>query len=89
MLGDKIQEELDYELDKKLEAQVIEAVNWASRIKLKIEQEFYVVGFSEKTKTYICKKVKNKNEAYNIVTKNKLTNYIFAENVFKKFNMED
>lgn len=89
MLGDVLQEELDYELDKKLEAQVIETVNWASRAKITIEQEFYVIGFNEKTKTYICKKVRNKNEAYEIVTKNKLNNYVFAENVFKKFNMED
>lgn len=90
MLGDKIDEEIFYEKEKKLEAKFIKTVELASTIinKLKIKKKpLYVVGFNPKKHIYRCSRVKNLNEAYELIKKDKLTSYILTDYIMQKFNI--
>lgn len=87
MLGDKINEELEYERYKELSEKFIAGANIALAMMntaKKLNQPFYIVYLSNRRKSMFWEKVKNKEEAYNIIKREKAEKYIFCENIFRE-----
>lgn len=89
MLGDTLPEEIEYEKEEQIVDHVKDILAWTTVLhKLaKIQKPFYVIGFNAKKKIKICQEVKTQNQAYEIIKRHKLESYVFADNVFKKFNI--
>ena len=89
MLGDKLPEEIEFEQEEGKVAQLSNILDWATTLNkiAQMDRSFYLIGNNPKLKINICRKFKNKNEAYKLIKNLKLTSYIFAENVFETFNI--
>ena len=88
MLGDKIEEELEYEFEEQNKCPVEKLLDWANALAEAKRETFYVIGSNPKIKSYILTKVNSKNEAYKIINFYKLTNYAFVKEILTTNNIE-
>lgn len=88
---EKLPEEEEFKKEMEIVSHAKNLLVWLDLLnKLRnMKKPFYLIGFNPKLKTTICRKVKSKEEAYLIIKQLKLQHYVFAENVFKQFNMGD
>lgn len=88
MLGDKIEEELEYEFEERNKCPVEKLLGWANALAEAQKETFYVIGSNPKLKSCILTKVNSKNEAYKIINFYKLTNYAFVKEILTTNNIE-
>lgn len=88
MLGDKIEEELEFEFEEQNKCPVEKLLGWANALEEMQKETFYVIGSNPKLKSYILTKVNTKNEAYKIINLYKLTNYAFVKEILTTNNIE-
>lgn len=88
MLGDKIEEELEYEFEERNKCPVEKLLDWTNALAEAQKETFYVIGSNPKLKSCILTKVKSKNEAYKIINFYKLTNYAFVKEILTTNNIE-
>lgn len=88
MLGDKIEEELEYEFEERNKCPVEKLLGWANALAEAQKETFYVIGSNPKLKSCILTKVNSKNEAYKIINFYKLTSYAFVKKILTTNNIE-
>lgn len=88
MLGDELQEVQQYEREQKLSQKFEKIIDWVTALHSIKAKPFYVIGYNMKQKRCVIRKVKNNNEAYAYILKNKLKGYCFADNIHHFNNIE-
>lgn len=88
MLGDRIEEELEYEFEERNKCPVEKLLGWANALEEIQRETFYVIGSNPKLKSCILTKVNSKSEAYKIINFYKLTNYAFVKEILTTKNIE-
>lgn len=88
MFGDELPEVQQYEREQQLSQMFGNIVDWVTALHSIKAKPFYVIGYNIKQKRCVVRKVKNNNEAYAYILKNKLTGYCFADNIHHFNNIE-
>lgn len=86
---DRLPEEEQYEQEKEAETQQEKAVRLYCEVTDKLRflrPTFWVIGINPKSRIWTCKKVKDREEAYEIIKERGLSMYVFADNVWQTFN---